>query len=137
VKDMNIINVIIEKSENGYAAFIPIIEGCVATGKSLDETRSNLQNAISFHLEGMREDGIEIPDEFLGSFTLQFSFDLETFLNHYGRIFSKRSLSKITGVNESLLSQYAAGLKHPRPKQSKKIEQGLHKLANELLQISL
>ncbi len=134
---MEKVQVIIEKSKTGYSAYIPDLQGCVSTGSTLDEVKSNIAEAITFHIEGMREDRLAIPYLLLGNYTLQFSFDVETFLKHYNHIFTRRALSRITGINESLLSQYASGLKHPRQAQAKRIEKGLHELANELLQISL
>ena len=53
--------VIIEKSETGYGAFVPDLSGCVAVGESIGETETLIKEAIEFHLEGMREDGVEIP----------------------------------------------------------------------------
>jgi predicted RNase H-like HicB family nuclease len=134
---MKNIQVVIEKSKTGYSAYLPALPGCVSTAASVEEVKKNIQEAISFHFEGMQEDGMVIPDEFNGQYLLKFTFDVETFLQHYNKIFSRRALSRLTGINESLLSQYAAGLKHPRPAQAKRIEKGLHELANELLQISL
>ncbi len=129
--------VIIEKSNTGYSAYLAELPGCVSTASTIDEIKANISEAISFHLEGMAEDKLPIPSQFKNDYSLQYSFDVETLLNFYNHIFTRRALSKLTGINESLLSQYAAGLKHPRPAQSKKIELGLHQLANELLQISL
>jgi len=134
---MHNIQVIIEKSNTGYSAYVPVLQGCVSTGSTVDETKLAIQEAIIFHLEGLQQDGLEIPVEFPGHYHLQFTFDVETFLQHYNKILSRRALSRLTGINESLLSQYAAGLKHPRPTQAKRIEKGLHELANELLQINL
>ena len=134
---MSKIQVIIEKSKTGYSAYIPELPGCVGTGSSIDELKKNINEVISFHLEGMRQDGLGVPSVFSDKYYLQFLFDVETFLQYYNKIFSRRALSRLTGVNESLLSQYASGLKHPRKTQAKRIEKGLHELANELLQISL
>jgi len=53
--------VVIEKSENNYGAYVPDLPGCVSTGATIDETRRNIQEAIEFHLQGMREDGEQIP----------------------------------------------------------------------------
>ena len=53
--------VVIEKSENNYGAYVPDLPGCVSTGATIDETRRNIQEAIEFHLKGMREDGEQIP----------------------------------------------------------------------------
>jgi len=134
---MKSIQVIIERSKTGYSAYIPELQGCVSAGSSIEEVKKSISEAITFHLEGMKEDGLDLPNNFVEQYTLQYSFDVETFLQHYNKIFSRRALSRLTGINESLLSQYAAGLKHPRPAQAKRIEKGLHELANELLQISL
>ena len=54
--------VIIEKAENNYSAYVPDLPGCVATGKTREATAQNIREAIAFHLEGLREDGILIPE---------------------------------------------------------------------------
>ncbi len=134
---MKSVQVIIERSTTGYSAYIPELQGCVSTGSSVEEVKKFIAEAVFLHIEGMKQDGLDLPFEITEQYNLQFTFDVETFLQHYNKIFSRRALSRLTGINESLLSQYAAGLKHPRPAQAKRIEKGLHKLANELLQISL
>jgi len=53
--------IIIEKTGSGYSAYSPDLQGCVATGATPSETEVNMQNAIAFHLEGMREEGMRIP----------------------------------------------------------------------------
>ena len=54
--------VVYEKAPNNYAAYVPDLPGCVATGAALDETRVMIREAIEFHLEGMRENGDPIPE---------------------------------------------------------------------------
>ena len=53
--------VVIEKAELNYAAYVPDLPGCVATGQTLEETEKQIQEAIQLHLRGMREDGLPIP----------------------------------------------------------------------------
>jgi len=53
--------IVIEKAENNYAAYVPDLPGCVATGKSVEETEQQIREAILFHLQGLREDGQPIP----------------------------------------------------------------------------
>jgi predicted RNase H-like HicB family nuclease len=53
--------VIIEHAENNYSAYVPDLPGCISTGRTIEETKRNIQEAIEFHLEGMREDGTPIP----------------------------------------------------------------------------
>ena len=54
--------VVIEKTLNNYAAFVPDMPGCVATANSREELLEEIREAIEFHIEGMREDGEPIPE---------------------------------------------------------------------------
>ena len=54
--------VIFERAETNWAAYVPDLPGCVTTGKTLDETERNIREAISGHLETLREFG-EMPPE--------------------------------------------------------------------------
>ena len=53
--------VVIEKAENNYSAYVPDLPGCIATGATVAEIETQIREAIEFHLEGMREDGLPIP----------------------------------------------------------------------------
>jgi predicted RNase H-like HicB family nuclease len=54
--------VVIEKAEGNYSAYVPDLPGCVATGATVDEVEREIRDAIAFHIEGMREDGLPIPE---------------------------------------------------------------------------
>jgi predicted RNase H-like HicB family nuclease len=54
--------VVIEKSETGHSAYVPDLPGCVAVGETVEEVETLIREAIEFHLDGMREDGIRIPE---------------------------------------------------------------------------
>lgn len=54
--------VVIEKADGNFSAYVPDLPGCVATGHSLSEVEAQIREAISFHLDGMREDGTPIPE---------------------------------------------------------------------------
>lgn len=54
--------IVIEKAQGNYSAYVPDIPGCVATGETVEETEQNLREAIRFHLDGIREDGLPIPE---------------------------------------------------------------------------
>jgi len=54
--------VVFEKAENNYAAYVPDLPGCVATGQTIEETEREIREAIEFHLRGMREDNLPIPE---------------------------------------------------------------------------
>lgn len=54
--------VIIEKGENSYGAYIPDLPGCVAVGETLEEVRQLIGEAVEFHIEGLREEGLVVPE---------------------------------------------------------------------------
>ena len=53
--------IVIEKSETGFSAYSPDLPGCVSTGATEEETERNMREAITFHIEGLREEGYEVP----------------------------------------------------------------------------
>lgn len=53
--------IVIEQAEGNYSAYVPDLPGCVATGATVEETENSMREAIEFHLDGMREDGLAIP----------------------------------------------------------------------------
>jgi predicted RNase H-like HicB family nuclease len=54
--------IVIEKDEGNYGPYVPALPGCVAIGDTVEETRREIQGAIEFHLEGLRADGLPIPE---------------------------------------------------------------------------
>jgi len=52
--------VVIEKAKHNFAAYVPDLPGCIATGRTIEETEQLIQEAIALHLRGMREDGLVI-----------------------------------------------------------------------------
>lgn len=53
--------VIIEKSENGFGAYVPDLPGCVAAGETREEVVSLIQEAIEFHIDGLKRSGDPVP----------------------------------------------------------------------------
>ena len=54
--------VIIEKANGNYSAYSPDLPGCVATGMSIEKTLSRMKDAIQFHIEGLKKEGLAIPE---------------------------------------------------------------------------
>ncbi|BCU12167.1 type II toxin-antitoxin system HicB family antitoxin [Microcystis aeruginosa] len=54
--------VVIEKGENSYGAYVPDLPGCVAVAETLEEVKQLIAEAIIFHLEGLKEDGLTVPE---------------------------------------------------------------------------
>ena len=53
--------IVIEKTNTGYSAYSPDLDGCVATGYSPEDVEQNMHEAIEFHLEGLKIEGYELP----------------------------------------------------------------------------
>jgi predicted RNase H-like HicB family nuclease len=54
--------IVVEKASANYAAYVPDLPGCVATGETVEKTKQLLRRAIDFHLRGLEEDGLAVPE---------------------------------------------------------------------------
>ena len=54
--------VVIERGPNSFGAYVPDLPGCVAVGASREEVEGLIQEAIEFHIGGMRQDGLPVPE---------------------------------------------------------------------------
>lgn len=127
---------IIEITSTGYSAFIEELDGVGVAARTIHEVKRDLEKALLMHIEGLREDG-ELPKilEDPKNLELTYKVDVETFFQCYAGILTKSGVAKIAGINQSLMSQYAIGLKKPRAKQLKKLEESLHDLGKDLIAI--
>ncbi|HEV7505994.1 MAG TPA: type II toxin-antitoxin system HicB family antitoxin [Thermoanaerobaculia bacterium] len=53
---------VIEHAPGNFSAYLPDLPGCVATGETRKEVEANMYEAIKLHIEGLREDGLPIPE---------------------------------------------------------------------------
>ena len=53
--------IVIEQTRTGFSAYSPDLPGCVATGATREEVQREMQSAISFHVEGLRAEGMAVP----------------------------------------------------------------------------
>ena len=53
--------IVIEKTKNGFGAYSPDVDGCIATGKTRRGTIKLMREALEFHFEGMAMDGDRAP----------------------------------------------------------------------------
>lgn len=54
--------IIIEDAGTNYSAYVPDLPGCITTGSTIEEIKRNMTEAIELHLEGLRAEGISIPE---------------------------------------------------------------------------
>jgi len=54
--------VVLEKAEKNWAAYSPDVPGCIATGRTPEETVKRYEKALRMHLQGLHEDGLPLPE---------------------------------------------------------------------------
>ena len=54
--------IIVEKTSTGYSAYSPDVPGCGSTGSTREEVEQNIREAIEFHIEGLKEEGYDVPE---------------------------------------------------------------------------
>jgi predicted RNase H-like HicB family nuclease len=54
--------VVFERTKGNFSAYVPDLPGCVATGTTPEDAQRNIRQAIAMHLEGLREDGLPVPE---------------------------------------------------------------------------
>lgn len=133
---METVNVVVEKTNTGYSAYMPDFPGVVSVGDTFNELRNNIQEAIALYIETSIEFGDTIPEVLSMEYQLSFRFEIQTLMEWLSKVMSQKGLSDIADMNESLVSQYANGIKKPGPKQLKRMEHALHRFADDLQAIS-
>ena len=125
---MRKIKITVEKSKTGFSAYSPYFPGVFSVGTSWEDVNTQFKEAFAFHLEGMAEDGEEVPQ----NYCLEFCLDVGQFFTHY-KVFNVSAIAEYLGLNPQLLHQYKDGHKMASEKTSKKIIAGIHDFAKELL----
>lgn len=54
--------VVIEKAGSNFSAYVPDLPGCIATAATVPEVEIEIRDAIRFHIEGLRADGLDVPN---------------------------------------------------------------------------
>lgn len=133
---MSRIRILIDYTDNYAACPADDRIACVSTGRTLDEVKKNIAEALQFHIEGMREDGDAVPEEFNDEWEFEWELSARAMLHYTEGLVPKSALSKATGINQQQLTHYASGYRTPRPLMRQKIVDGLHRIAAQLFSIT-
>ncbi len=109
---------------------------CISTGRTLEELKQNMAEALRWHIDSMKEDGEAIPQEFEGEWILEWNLSVRALLHYTEGLVPKSAISKATGINQQQLTHYASGYRTPRPAMRAKIIEGLHAIGRQLSAIS-
>jgi predicted RNase H-like HicB family nuclease len=128
------VTVIIEQNSKGrYSAYISderIKFGVLGEGNTAEETIEDFKIGYEDMKETYRNEGKKIPE-----LEFDFKYDTASFLASYSNILSLAGLSRITGLNQGLLSHYVTGRKKPRFETILKIKHSVNEFGKKLSQV--
>ena len=131
---MKKVKVIVERgSDNKYSAYMDYYEfdfGLAGFGNSAKAAIEDFYKAYDEEKSMCLNEGKEMPEL---EFDIQ--YDVCSFLDFYGNILSKSGLEKVTGINQKQLWHYSSGKRRPKPETTKKIQEQLHRFAEDLRQV--
>lgn len=127
--------IVIERSCDHFGAYSENCDGIYAAGDSLDAVKTDTFEAIRILKENLPE--TQWPVILKGDFEVEWKIDVPSFLEYYSKYMSLAGMEKMTGVNQKQLSNYMNHRSVPRPRQTKRIRDGIHRFAEELLSITL
>ena len=125
-------------NKNFGATFGDNVPGAVVfTADTIEHLQEEARETLKFHIEGMAEDGDEVPQWLLdGDYEFEWNYvDTATLLRAVEPLASIASISRASGINQHQLSHYANRLKTPRPQQRQRIVDGIHKIGRELIAV--
>jgi predicted RNase H-like HicB family nuclease len=105
-------------------------------GKTVEEVTLNLKDLIQDHLdhEGKMQaewQGVKVED-----IKFEYVYDLTKLFDVLSAV-KINSIADLAGINQSLMRQYASGVKYPSPQQAKRIQEAVHLLGKKLMQVSM
>lgn len=108
----------------------------VVTAKTLPKLKEDFEESLRWHIEGCIADGDVLPDYIVsGDYEIDYELDTAAVLREAEQFTTMAAISRVTGINQKLLSHYANMLKIPRPAQRQRIVDGLHAIGRQFLAV--
>lgn len=128
------ISVIIEKTSTGFSAYAKEIDGLATVGNNISEIKENFNEVLQYHVEYLQEQGEKVT---IIDFTIGYQIDLEQVFEYFSVINKSAFAEHYAEMNQSLFRQYTKGLATLSSDKMLQISKGLHKLADELSDLTL
>jgi len=128
---------LIEKGKDGtFGVFTPELQHTIiGEGKTVADAKADFENSVKEVLASYTEEGKQIPAELQG-LDFEYKYDIASLFNYYNFI-NVSKFARMVGINASLMRQYKSGNQYISENQISKIEEALHKMANEIGSIKL
>jgi len=131
---METVKVIVECGKDGkYSVFMDCYDydfGLSGFGNTAKEAINDFYSCVEEEKSMCEKEGKTMP---ILKFDIQ--YDVTSFLNYYSGILSKSGLEKVTGINQKQLWHYSSGKRNPKPSTTRKIQESLHRFADDLRQV--
>lgn len=134
---MEKVKINVDWDENYGAAPADENIACVVTGKTFEEMKRNMEDALRRHIEWMQEEGDELPAALAGEYELEYELTGRALIHCAEALVSRSALSKASGINERQLGHYSTGVSIPRPRQIERMRAGLRTIVAQLSALSL
>jgi hypothetical protein len=134
---MNRVKAFVERGKDGsYGVYVDLEDdtldyGVIGEGKTVDEAIADFMHCYKDMKFSFKKDGQDFREA-----KFEFHYDTASFISSYSHILSLAGLSRLTGVNQGLLSHYINGRKKPSKKTAMKIQDAIHEFGKELSQVS-
>jgi len=131
---METVKVIVECGKDGrYSAFMDCYDydfGLSGFGNTAKEAINDFYACVEEEKEMCEKEGKIMP-----SLKFDIQYDVTSFLDYYSGILSKSGLEKVTGINQKQLWHYSSRKRNPKPETARKIQESLHRFADDLRQV--
>lgn len=112
----------------------PEFGAILATSKSFEGVKSAFENSLGQQISDMQADGESLPEWIVDrQFVIEYEVQASAILRNAEQYTSMAAISRVTGINQKLLSNYASSVKVPGERQKQRIIDGLHKIGQAIL----
>lgn len=122
-------------SADSFGAYSENCEGIYAAGDTIDACKKDVEKVIELIKKNLPED--QWPEQIKGDYQLVWHYDTQSLLLNYATLLSLAGLERLTGIHQKQLWAYMHGRSKPRKQQKERIENVLHRFADELTNVSV
>ena len=120
----------ISASKDSFGAFAENCKGIYAAGDTVEECRKDVFTAIELIKKNLPEE--QWPDIIKGDFEIEWHYDAQSLLLHFGTMISLSGLERMTGIHQKQLWAYMHGRSKPRLQQRQRLQAALQDFGREL-----
>lgn len=122
-------------SSDSFGAYSENCDGIYAAGNTIEECKKDVITAIELIKKNLPEE--QWPEQIRGEYRLVWHYDVQSLLLYYGTMLSLSGLERVTGIHQKQLWAYMHGRSRPRKQQKERIEESLHRFADELADVGV